>query len=418
MSISAKSAVVVEPLSLYDKLSLIWRVPLLRKSRSSNAPLQLQALMTNSIAIVLFALFASMYGSQNEVSGLYWRQKLALAFLRAGDRVFTKKQVAVRSRQPLTGSRIQDFCRKAKLVHRQVSLDCPALGNERGFPSAVLHFVTTPMAPSSGPTIFYFHGGGYHKPIQAVGHIPFAMLCAAACKARQTVFLEYSLAPEQPYPCQLVQAVAGLRFLLEKEGILAERLVLGGDSAGGHLAASLLAHIGSPSPYAPPIDLNGAQFMAVFLVSPWVTMSVGERDTEDLQARNDYLTNEKIRSFRAMFNPVWGEVWSNPFGAEDAQPLWKRLFPGSKDHAICRKAILAVGTAEVLLESCLGFGRSFLGFENVVVEAKDDFDLLKEKDFVLAIAPGEVHVQPGLDCAARYYDGKMMKAILALLKSA
>ncbi|KAJ5903955.1 lipase/thioesterase [Penicillium tannophilum] len=350
--------------------------------------------------------------SHGEISGLNWRQIFPLAYLQASGASLTDKQQAASSRTPLTGPRIQEYCREHNLEHTAISLDRAILDSERDIPTPVLHIVTPPAAKPGGPTIFYSHGGGYHNPMRAEGHIPFLMLCAAACEAEQVVFLEYSLSPEQQYPCQLIQAVASLRFLLEKEGIQAENIILGGDSAGGHLTASLLAHIAHPSPYAPAIDLRGSQFKAVFLVSPWLTMS------ENLpQAPNDYLTQERVNMFRKMFKPALNEVWSSPYEAEDAVAVWKRLFPGEQEHAICRRAILAVGTSEILLESCLKFGRDFIGCESIRVGTKTSLDLVKQKNFVLAIAPGESHVQPGLDCALAYYDGSMMKAILTFLET-
>jgi acetyl esterase/lipase len=267
-----------------------------------------------------------------------------------------------------------------------------------------------------GPTIFYFHGGGYHNPIKAEGHIPFALQCAAAGKAQQVVFLEYSLSPEQGYPCQIVQAVAGLRYLLEQEAIQAESIILGGDSAGGHLTASLLTHIIHPSPYAPPIDLGGHQFKAVLLVSPWMAMT--KEEISDLpRAHNDFLNQESIVRFWNMFRPGMNEVWSNQCETQDAVAVWKRLFPGGNGHAISRKGILTVGTAEILFDSCVSFGRECMGFESIFVDDQPSLDRVKETDFVLAIAPGEAHVQPAMDCALKYYDGKMMKAIWTFLEA-
>ncbi|KAL2845879.1 hypothetical protein BJY01DRAFT_247486 [Aspergillus pseudoustus] len=126
---------------------------------------------------------------------------------------------------------------------QQWLLDFPAAHNsnsrDREIPPPVLQVIKAPAAAGatgqsrSGPTIFYAHGGGYHNPIQAEGHVPFVILCATACKARQVVFLEYSLAPEEPYPCQLIQAAASLRFIIEEDGVHVKDIVLGGDSAAG-----------------------------------------------------------------------------------------------------------------------------------------------------------------------------------------
>jgi acetyl esterase/lipase len=65
-----------------------------------------------------------------------------------------------------------------------------------------------------------------------IGHI------ACATSAR-TFALDYRLTPEHPYPAQLEDAYAAYLALLS-EGFDAQRLILAGDSAGGHLVLSLL----------------------------------------------------------------------------------------------------------------------------------------------------------------------------------
>ncbi|OOQ91705.1 lipase/thioesterase [Penicillium brasilianum] len=390
MSTIPTTAVVIEPLSISDKFSLVW---LLRCT-------------TN---------FASFYLSNVEVVKLHWRQKLALAYLQASRVTLTRKQQA-QSRKLLTGPRIQQYCRRYNLAHRAVSVHDNALYKERDIPTPVLHFVKGLAAQPEGPTIFYSHGGGYHSPIKEQGHIPLALQFAVACKAKQVVFLEYSLSPEQQYPCQLIQAVAGLRYLLEQELIHPENIILSGDSAGGHLTASLLTHIIHPSPYAPPIDLYGHQFKAVLLVSPWMAMSEEQIKTLP-RAPNDFLTRESIVRFSTMFKPGLDEVWSNRCEMQDAVAVWKKLFPTAHEHAICRKAMLAVGTSEVLFDSCVTFGQECIGCETIYVDDQSSLDLVRETDFVLAIAPGEAHVQPGMDCALGYHDGRMMRAISTFLEA-
>lgn len=326
------------------------------------------------------------------------------------------RKTQAQQRKLLTGPRIQEYCRRYNLEHRAVFVHNDTLYKERHIPTPVLHFVRSPAAQPDGSTIFYSHGGGYHNPIKEQGHVPLALQFAAACKAKQVVFLEYSLSPEQQYPCQLIQAVAGLQYLLEQEAIQAEKIILGGDSAGGHLTASLLTHIIHPSPYAPPIDLHGCQFKAVLLVSPWMAMS--EEQIKVLpRAPNDFLTRESIVRFSNMFKPGLNEVWSNRCEMQDAVAVWKKLFPAAHEHAICRKAMLAVGTSEVLLDSCVSFGKECMGCETIYVDGQSGLDMVKETNFVLAIAPGEAHVQPGMDCALGYHDGRMMKAISTFLEA-
>lgn len=376
--------------------------------------------LTNPV-IQFVGNLASLFLSPREVSQLGLRQKLSLAYLKTHATVFSLKQQAL-PRSILTGPRIQKYCRWYKLPHRAIAIPLNGAGGgatlDTGpgsdIPSPVLHFVTPRTSQPGGPTLFYIHGGGYHDPIIEDGHVPFVLRCAKACNAAQVVFLEYSLAPEHPYPSQLVQAIAGLRYLLEEEVLKPENLVLGGDSAGGHLTLSLLAHIAQPSPYAPPLDLHDGRFKAAMLVSPWVTMT--EEQTRALsESKHDYVPVQRVPWMRDFFKPAESEVWSNLWQPQDADTvaMWKRLFnPG----AICKRAIAVAGTEEVLFDSCVGFGRDCLGCESVVVDGDAGIGHLKELDFVLAIAPGEAHVQPGLDAFLGYYQGRSMRAISTFLE--
>ena len=85
-------------------------------------------------------------------------------------------------------------------------------------------------------TLLYLHGGGY--AYYASAHQNLIALVTLAAGAR-TFALDYRLIPEHPFPAQLDDALAAYRWLLDS-GISPERLVIAGDSAGGHLTLSLL----------------------------------------------------------------------------------------------------------------------------------------------------------------------------------
>jgi acetyl esterase/lipase len=95
--------------------------------------------------------------------------------------------------------------------------------------------------------LMYLHGGGYS--FFAKAHL--GMIGQVACAARARTFaVDYRLTPEHPYPAQLDDAYAAYRLLLA-EGFDAKRLIVAGDSAGGHLALSLLNRlrlVGDPMP--------------------------------------------------------------------------------------------------------------------------------------------------------------------------
>ncbi len=96
-------------------------------------------------------------------------------------------------------------------------------------------------APDRAPSQLWLHGGGFTGG--AVDELLADRLCAALALASgvQLFSLDYRLAPEQPYPAQVedtIGALAALRDGAGRLGIDAERLGLGGNSAGAAIAVS------------------------------------------------------------------------------------------------------------------------------------------------------------------------------------
>jgi acetyl esterase/lipase len=95
-----------------------------------------------------------------------------------------------------------------------------------------------PVANQVLPALVYFHGGGW-----TIGDLDtHDVLCRQlAVGARCAVFsVDYRLAPEYPFPAAVDDCVAATSFVLqqsEKLKIDASRVAVGGDSAGGNLAA-------------------------------------------------------------------------------------------------------------------------------------------------------------------------------------
>jgi acetyl esterase len=90
-----------------------------------------------------------------------------------------------------------------------------------------------PDADTGSPMLLYLHGGGWvmggidavDSPLRAVANRSGATVCS----------LGYRLAPETPFPGPLEDVLAALSWLASEYG--ADRIVVGGDSAGGNLAA-------------------------------------------------------------------------------------------------------------------------------------------------------------------------------------
>jgi acetyl esterase len=98
-------------------------------------------------------------------------------------------------------------------------------------------------SPEPRPGLLYLHGGGF-----VIGSLEtHDSLCRqlALRSGCAVVALDYRLAPEHPFPAAVDDAWAALRELTEhpvRHGLAAQPIAVGGDSAGGTLAAACALH--------------------------------------------------------------------------------------------------------------------------------------------------------------------------------
>ena len=94
-----------------------------------------------------------------------------------------------------------------------------------------------PEGQGPWPTTVFLHGGGF-----VIGDLDtHDQVCRRLCRDAETVVLslDYRLAPEHPFPAGVEDALAATRWACEHLAALGgdDRLAVGGDSAGGNLAA-------------------------------------------------------------------------------------------------------------------------------------------------------------------------------------
>ncbi|HIV73318.1 MAG TPA: alpha/beta hydrolase [Candidatus Aquabacterium excrementipullorum] len=160
-------------------------------------------------------------------------------------------------------------------------------------------------------TVLYFHGGGYFF-CSLKTHRPTCAYLARTAQAR-VLSVDYRMAPENPFPAAVDDAVAWWKELLA-QGINPANVVFAGDSAGGGLAlACLLAsrQQGLPLP------------AGALLFSPWADLSCSG-ETMKTKAKDDVMFNPHLLPEAAalylkghsakdpLVSPVFGDLTGLP----------------------------------------------------------------------------------------------------------
>ena len=157
--------------------------------------------------------------------------------------------------------------------------------------------------------ILYLHGGGY-----TCGSLEyakgFAATLASQCGVR--VFCAaYRLAPENPYPAAVDDALEAYRYLLKK-GYAPRQILLCGESAGGGLIYALCLRLRQEG-LELPCGLIG--------ISPWVDLT-GSGQSYETNRDNDPSLTQELLEFYAKFyttdpadplcSPVFGDLTGFP----------------------------------------------------------------------------------------------------------
>jgi acetyl esterase len=152
-----------------------------------------------------------------------------------------------------------------------------------------------PRQPSSGsaadPLLIYYHGGGF-VVCDLETHDNLCRFLASRAGLR-VLSLDYRLAPEHRFPAAHDDAVAALRDAAARAdelGIDPGRIAVGGDSAGGNLAAGV----------AQATAGNGVGPAFQLLLYPWLDLSTKRRSCA-LFGDGFYLTEADLDWYRQQY---------------------------------------------------------------------------------------------------------------------
>ncbi len=223
-----------------------------------------------------------------------------------------------------------------------------------GDPEVMVRVYTPTSAGSGAPGLLWIHGGG-----MVMGNVAMDDLnCKGMAVTHGCVVasVEYRLAPEHPHPAPVEDCFAGLAWLVSSAGNLGvdpERIVVGGASAGGGLAAAvaLLARD------------RGVGIVHQQLIFPML-------DDRNTTRSSHYVTHPKVWNRRANL-AGWTALLGKPAGSDGVSPY---AAPARADDLSgLAPAFIIVGELDLFVDECIDYA----------------------KRLTEAGVPTELHVMPG-----------------------
>lgn len=136
--------------------------------------------------------------------------------------------------------------------------------------------------PREDKVILQLHGGGYTGAVRNAYYV-FAGLYNEVSHGCSVLTPDYRVAPENPYPAALEDAVASYQWLMDK-GYFGEQIILGGDSAGGGLAMALCMYLK---------DHHMPMPCGIVAMSPWTDLTASGESYETNYEKDPLFGNTK-----------------------------------------------------------------------------------------------------------------------------
>ncbi|MEU9476018.1 alpha/beta hydrolase [Streptomyces sp. NPDC048191] len=219
---------------------------------------------------------------------------------------------------------------------RELRVPGPPGGPDVTLVSARPAGVTGPL-----PLLYYLHGGGMITG-NAWSVLPRLLREWAAALELAVVSVDYRLAPTARYPAAVEDCYAGLVWAAEHAaelGIDAGRVVVGGKSAGGGLAAALalLAR-----------DRGGPAPIGQLLLSPMLDDRTDTFSSHQMAGVDTWDRTSNTTAWQALLGECYGAADLPPYAAPARATDLSRLPP----------AYLEVGSAETLRDEAVAYAQA------------------------------------------------------------
>jgi epsilon-lactone hydrolase len=170
----------------------------------------------------------------------------------------------------------------------------------------------------------YLHGGAYIMG-SCNTHRYLASKLSRSTAAR-VIVPEYRLAPEHPFPAAIEDAVKVYRWLISS-GITPDKIIIGGDSAGGGLTLATLLSLKDEDEALPALAV---------LLSPWTDLEGTGESMETRAAVDPWLSPDASRATPALY-------------IRDVDPRHPLVSPIYADLSGLPSMLVHVGNDEILL---------------------------------------------------------------------
>lgn len=180
-------------------------------------------------------------------------------------------------------------------------------------PKFQMEYLCRKEEPRTDYVILQLHGGGYIGAMRNA-YRSFAGLYCEVSKGMDVLTIDYRVAPEDPYPAALEDALEAYEWL-KGAGWRSRQIIVAGDSAGGGLALALCMYLK---------DHNRRLPGGLVLMSPWTDLTASgpsyfdnfERDplfgntTDSLIYNRDYAGLHDMKD--PYISPLFGDYWGFP----------------------------------------------------------------------------------------------------------